>query len=100
MLFCVIIGYDYYVVKTNILFIFIAIFIRILICFFCRERDIEINLRFLHFPIFVKLALCFAPPSPIDHTNDSQYKRKYSIKNHRIRINNNSSNNFFFKKKN
>ncbi|CAG8700883.1 21670_t:CDS:10, partial [Rhizophagus irregularis] len=38
------------------------------------ERDIEINLRFLHFPIFIKLALCFAPPSPIDHTNDSQYK--------------------------
>ncbi|GBC04364.1 hypothetical protein RclHR1_05640007 [Rhizophagus clarus] len=38
------------------------------------ERDIEINLRFLQFPIFIKLALCFAPPSPIDHTNGSQYK--------------------------
>ncbi|RIA84377.1 hypothetical protein C1645_784216 [Glomus cerebriforme] len=38
------------------------------------ERDIEINLRFLQFPIFIKLALCFAPPSPINHTNDVQYK--------------------------
>ena len=43
----------------------------------CRERDIEINLRFLQFPIMIKLALCFAPPTPIDYTNDAQYIRKY-----------------------
>ncbi|CAI2184600.1 3233_t:CDS:10 [Funneliformis geosporum] len=38
------------------------------------ERDIEINLRFLQFPIMIKLALCFAPPTPIDHTNEIQYQ--------------------------
>ena|SRR6266496_1027250 len=93
MLFCAIIGYDYYVVSANILFTFIAIFIRkiflyifIIYLFFCRERDIEINLRFLQFPILIKLALCFAPPSPIDHTNDSQYKRKYNILSNSIKI--------------
>ena len=82
MLFCVITGYDYYVVNANFLSLFYYYrgMIEEKFSLICRERDIEINLRFLQFPILIKLALCFAPPTPIDNTNDIQYKRKYKKK--------------------